>query len=78
MVPADFARSIANRSRSEHRNQLVLNVARPDVAEWLFQTIDGLLSSNNIEFIKWDMNRPFSEPGWPGGPASGGNGQIPP
>jgi alpha-galactosidase len=65
----DWVYHFANRSRSEQRNQLVLNLARPDVAEWVFQTIDGLLSSNNIEFIKWDMNRPFSEPGWPGDPA---------
>ena len=24
-----------------------------------------MLSENNIKFIKWDMNRHFSEPGWP-------------
>ena len=36
------------------------------MAEWVFATLDRLLSENHIEFIKWDMNRPFSEPGWPG------------
>jgi alpha-galactosidase len=35
------------------------------VAEWVFATLDRLLSENHIEFVKWDMNRPFSEPGWP-------------
>jgi alpha-galactosidase len=49
------------------RNQLVLNLARPDVASWVFSTLDALLSENNIEFIKWDMNRPFADPGWPSG-----------
>jgi alpha-galactosidase len=62
----DWVYHFANRSRSEHRNQLVLNLARPDVAEWVYRTLDGLLRENHIQFIKWDMNRPFSEPGWPG------------
>jgi alpha-galactosidase len=31
----------------------------------MFETLDSLLSEHNIEFIKWDMNRSFSEPGWP-------------
>jgi alpha-galactosidase len=55
----------ATRSRTEARNQLVLNLARPDVAEWVYGTVDRLLSENDIQFIKWDMNRHFSEPGWP-------------
>ncbi len=61
----DWVYHFANRSRSEHRNQLVLNLARPDVAEWVFGTLDKLLGENHIQFVKWDMNRPFSEPGWP-------------
>jgi alpha-galactosidase len=62
----DWVYHFANRTRTQRRNQLVLNLARPDVAEWVFRTLDGLLSENNIGFVKWDMNRPFSEPGWPG------------
>jgi alpha-galactosidase len=27
--------------------------------------LDGLLSHNDIAFIKWDYNRNWSEPGWP-------------
>jgi len=61
----DWVYHFAHRTRTEHRNQLVLNLARPDVADWVFGQIDRLLAENNIEFIKWDMNRPFSEPGWP-------------
>jgi alpha-galactosidase len=67
----DWVYHFANRTRSELRNQLVLNLARPDVAEWVFQTLDGILTRNHIEFVKWDMNRPFSEPGWPA--EAGGN-----
>jgi alpha-galactosidase len=61
----DWVYHFAGRTRSRYRNQLVLNLARPDVAEWVFATLDRLLSENHIEFVKWDMNRPFSEPGWP-------------
>jgi alpha-galactosidase len=61
----DWVYHFENRSRSEARNQLVLNLARPDVAEWLYRTLDRVLSDNKIDFVKWDMNRHFSEPGWP-------------
>ena len=69
----DWVYHFANRSRTQQRNQLVLNLARPDVAEWVFRTLDGLLSAHDIGFVKWDMNRPFAEPGWParGRPQSG-------
>ncbi|HLL66311.1 MAG TPA: alpha-galactosidase [Micromonosporaceae bacterium] len=55
-----------NRRRTEIRNQLVLNFARPDVVEWAHGWLDRLLSENEIDFVKWDMNRSFTEAGWPG------------
>jgi alpha-galactosidase len=61
----DWVFHFDGRTRTSQRNQLVLNLARPDVAEWMFTALDRLLSENKIEFIKWDMNRSFSEPGWP-------------
>ena len=50
------------------RNQCILNLARPDVQEYLLAQIDRLLTENNIAFIKWDMNRNVSEPGWTDAP----------
>src|SRR5579875_440169 len=61
----DWAFHFPGRSRTQKRNQLVLNFARQEVAEWAYRTIDELLSQNDISFVKWDMNRHFSEPGWP-------------
>jgi alpha-galactosidase len=61
----DWVYHFANRARTEKRNQLLLNLARQDVADWTYQTLDRLLSERNISFIKWDMNRQFSQPGWP-------------
>jgi alpha-galactosidase len=63
----DWVYHFANRTPVFHRNQLVLNLARPDVASWVYSTLDALLSENNIEFFKWDMNRPFADAGWPSG-----------
>jgi alpha-galactosidase len=55
----------ADREPSLMRHQLVLNLARPDVADWVFGELDALLSANDIQFVKWDMNRPFTDTGWP-------------
>lgn len=64
----DWAMNFPGRPRTEARNQLVLNLARDDVREYVFQAVDKVISANNIKFIKWDMNRHFSEPGWPEAP----------
>jgi len=61
----DWVWHFAERERSEKRNQLVLNLARDDVAQWVYETIDALLGRYGIDFVKWDMNRHLSEPGWP-------------
>jgi len=61
----DWVMSFPGRPRSELRNQLVLNLARNDVKEYIFNVLDKLASDNNIRYFKWDMNRSFSEPGWP-------------
>jgi alpha-galactosidase len=55
----------AGRPRSEARNQLLLNLARDDVRDYVFNWLDELVSKNDIAFLKWDYNRNFSEPGWP-------------
>ncbi len=57
-----------HREPTESRNQLLLNLAKEEVREHLFEVLDGLLTGHDISFIKWDMNRPFSEPGWPEAP----------
>jgi alpha-galactosidase len=61
----DWVYHFRNRSRTEGRHQLVLNLARDDVRDWMLAVLDRLLSEQHIEFIKWDINRSFSEPGWP-------------
>src|SRR5207302_428511 len=61
----DWVLNFPSRPRSELRNQLVLNLARPEVKEYVFNFLDKLASDYHIKYFKWDMNRSFSEPGWP-------------
>jgi alpha-galactosidase len=60
----DWVLHFPGRPESEQRNQLVLNLARPDVREYVFNFLDKLLNENDIAFLKWDYNRNWSEPGW--------------
>ncbi len=52
-------------SQGELRNQMMLNLARDDVRDYRFTVLDKLATDYNIAYFKWDMNRSFSEPGWP-------------
>lgn len=45
------------------RNQLVLDLNRQEVHDYLFERIDALLSNNAIRYLKWDMNRDLNQPG---------------
>jgi len=60
----DWAMNFPGRPRTEARNQLLLNLARPDVRQYVFGWLDKLVSENDIAFLKWDYNRNWSEPGW--------------
>jgi alpha-galactosidase len=60
----DWVLSFPGRPRSQSRNQLVLNLARPDVRDYIAGFLDKLLNQNEIAFLKWDYNRNWSEPGW--------------
>ena len=45
------------------RNQLVLDLTRTDVQDYLFNCIDALLDQYSIAYLKWDMNRVINQPG---------------
>jgi alpha-galactosidase len=66
----DWVFNFPHRTRHEGRNQLMLNLAREDVYQYLLKSLSALLSENNIKFIKWDHNRTLSEPGWPDAPVA--------
>ncbi|HWG23490.1 alpha-galactosidase [Actinospica sp.] len=64
----EWAQHYPGRRRTQWRNQLVLNLGLPEVREYLFGQLDTLLGSAPIDYVKWDFNRSFAEPGWPGEP----------
>ena len=66
----DWVLNFPGRPRSEERNQLVLNLARTDVRDYVLGFLDKLLNENDIAFLKWDYNRNWSEPGWDQLPAA--------
>ncbi|MGA3159769.1 MAG: alpha-galactosidase [Terracidiphilus sp.] len=66
----DWVLNFPGRPRTEGRNQLVLNLARPDVRDYVLGFLDKLLNENQIAFLKWDSNRNWSEPGWDQLPAA--------
>ncbi|MDY3919001.1 MAG: alpha-galactosidase [Candidatus Limivivens sp.] len=45
------------------RNQYELDMSNPEVVDYLIDLFDRLLKENNIEYIKWDMNRYAAEMG---------------
>jgi alpha-galactosidase len=64
----DWVMNFSGRPRIEGRNQLVLNLARDDVKEYIFSWLDRLVTDNDIALLKWDYNRNWSDPGWPEAP----------
>ncbi len=45
------------------RNQLVLDIARVEVSDYLFERIAELVADHGIDYLKWDMNRDLTLPG---------------
>lgn len=56
-----FAVACPGRKTSLSRNQQVLDLTNPEVIAFIKNFLDELLSSGNISYIKWDMNRPLNE-----------------
>jgi len=58
----DWAVGVPGRPRTESRQQLVLDMSRPDIVDHLFGVLSEVLASAPISYIKWDMNRTITEP----------------
>ncbi|MEO3780603.1 alpha-galactosidase [Micromonospora sp. B11E3] len=61
----DWVLNLSHRRRDYKRHQLVLNFARHDVRDWAFEWLDKLVTELSLDYLKWDMNRPFTQAGWP-------------
>ena len=57
----DWALTVPGRHPALGRNQLILDMGRADVVEYLYNIISGLLKKHHIEYVKWDMNRNMTD-----------------
>lgn len=57
----DWCIHVPDRIRTEARNQLILDLSRKEVCDYIVDTIGGILQESDISYIKWDMNRNMSE-----------------
>lgn len=57
----DWALTVPGRKPAMGRSQLVLDMSRKDVVDWLYETFSTLLRENPIDYIKWDMNRNLAD-----------------
>ncbi|KAI1499577.1 Melibiase-domain-containing protein [Biscogniauxia marginata] len=57
----DWCMHAGSHNRTLQRNQLVLNVGLPEVQEYIISTIEQVLDSAPIGYIKWDNNRGIHE-----------------
>ncbi len=59
----DWALQLKGRTPSLARNQLVLDLSRQEIVDYVFECLSNVLHSANIEYVKWDMNRAVADIG---------------
>ncbi|MBE6759806.1 MAG: alpha-galactosidase [Ruminococcaceae bacterium] len=65
----DWCIHVPGRERTETRNQLTLDLSRPEVCDYIVRAVSDVLDSADISYVKWDMNRHMSALGSAGLPA---------
>ncbi len=59
----DWCLHVPGRERTECRQQLILDLSREDVCRYIVDAVSAILSTCGIDYVKWDMNRNFTEAG---------------
>ncbi len=59
----DWAIHIAGRTPVQQRQQLTLDLSREDVQDYVYECVASHLRADGIDYVKWDMNRHFSNIG---------------
>lgn len=50
------------RRRTEMRDELILDLSRKEVRDYVFDRVSAVLNSADIKYVKWDCNRNITEP----------------
>jgi alpha-galactosidase len=59
----DWAIQIPDRVAGLSREQYVLDLTRKEIRDYVYEMIHNILTSANIAYVKWDMNRPLADLG---------------
>ena len=59
----DWILQLAGYPLLEGRSQMVLDLTRQEVTDYLFKCVDDVLQAYKIAYIKWDMNRDLTHVG---------------
>ncbi|MBE5796920.1 MAG: alpha-galactosidase [Clostridiales bacterium] len=62
-VHPDWAIRIGGREPIQQRSQLTLDLSREDVQDFVYEAVAQHLREDGIDYVKWDMNRNFSNIG---------------
>lgn len=57
----DWAVKVDERTPLEIRQQLVLDITKPEVRDYIVKVVSDILANANIEYVKWDMNRQITD-----------------
>ena len=57
----DWAVQVPGHAHSKGRNQMNLDLTRTDVQDYVISSMKKVFSSGDISYVKWDMNRIFSD-----------------
>lgn len=57
----EWVLEIPKKPHSEGRNQRILDLTQEEVQEFIIETVSNILDSADISYVKWDMNRTFTD-----------------
>lgn len=57
----DWVIRVSDRTPARARNQYVLDFSRKEVVDGVWEMMEGVLKSANIEYVKWDANRHLTD-----------------
>ncbi|MCR5672228.1 MAG: alpha-galactosidase [Lachnospiraceae bacterium] len=57
----DWAMRIKDKPHSPGRNQMILDLANPDVCTYITDVLSDLFAGGGIDYVKWDMNRTMTD-----------------
>lgn len=59
----DWVLQLRGREPGMCRGQWVLDLSNPEVLDYLFERISAVVRENEVDYVKWDMNRPLCDAG---------------